>query len=162
MINVLNSRYEIPRRIKFSIEILIGIANEQFEASLKAVRNSAIYTITLEFDSWTSGAGMALLAITLTSLKGRSILLDLVDTTGVQHDSNYITYCVINSLDKNNVPHDKICGVASDQAANCRKARNLIISRMKTKPIFEFRCMAHFFNLIGALMSKVLKIKPIL
>lgn len=47
-----------------------------------------------------------------------------------------------------------INAIVSDEASNCRKARELLCKEHKKHNWIEFRFMAHIFNLIGYRMSK--------
>lgn len=65
-----------------------------------------------------------------------------------------IAELALAAIKKSGIPEKKFNSIVSDEASNCRLAREIIVDEMESGHLIEFRCMAHFFNLIGGSISK--------
>lgn len=114
----------------------------------------------MEFDGWTALNGLNLLAVVVTSQKGTSILLDLIDISSDTHSAEFIKDKIFETLTRSGLSNKLFNSVVSDEAGNCRLARSKVVDEISH--LLEFRCMAHLFNLIGGSISKSSSVRPIL
>lgn len=155
IVSKISMNYKLPSRRKFTCNFLPAKAASYFKNAMSKLQECDNYTLTLEFDEWTSKAGMSLLAVTITTLSGHSLLLDLIDITNEHHSALLIAEKAIIAMKKSGIPERKFNAIVSDEASNCRLAREIIIDEVESGHLIEFRCMAHFFNLIGGSISKL-------
>lgn len=144
--------YIAPTRYKLSNISIPAAAKEVRKFSKNKLEKAPKYSVTVKFDAWTSSAGASLLAVIATLRDGLSILLDLIDISAEPHTGEYLAYVAMASL-RTNLQIDNINAIISDEASNFRLARSLMIEELDNH-VVEYRCIAHVFNLIGALMSK--------
>lgn len=161
-ITLLNPVYKLPSRRKMSSVLIPTLANELRTNSLKLMAAANNYTLTIEFDGWTSNAGMHVVAIVLTDLVGRSYVLDLIDTSDTVNTAESLAELAVRAVEESGIELCKFNSIITDEASNCKAARQLIKQNLAHGALIEYRCMAHLFNLIGAGMSKNSVIKPTL
>lgn len=120
------------------------------------------FSITLEFDGVLTSNGLSLLAVLLTNRTGSSVFLDLVDIGKETHTATYIAEVVYQSFLDTKLDEELLNVVISDEAANCKKARSLLIDKFTSKHLMQYRCLAHVVNLIGSTVSKSFPLNVIL
>lgn len=161
----LRREYKVPSRYTFTKLLLRDRARKLNVELLKNMKDAHDHSLTGEFDCWTFTTGFNLLGITITSLRGNSILLDLVDCTGQSVTADFIATAFINAVDESGIKWDKFVAVTSDEAASCKLARKIICNRILEREatygrvVLEHRCMPHLVNLIGSRMSAAREIR---
>lgn len=153
--------YALPSRKKFSTKLLSKRAQAVRALALESSRQAPNHSLTLECDSWTSLAGVSVVAIILNRHTGESFVLDLADASGARHTSEYLAGIVLDSLRAREVPIKKINCLVTDEASNMKKARDLITKSLDPeRHVLHYRCMAHVFNLITGSVCNHLSVKP--
>lgn len=153
LIKILEPAYKVPTRRRFSSKLLPEKAANCKKIGFSQLKKCSNYTLTIEFDGWVSSAGASLLAFTATTKEGYSTLIDLVDVSAVRKDACALADRAAIAIEKSGIPLNRINAVITDEASNCKKARELIVSSLSTH-VLEYRCLAHVGNLIIGLMSK--------
>lgn len=74
----------------------------------------------------------------------------------------YLADVALNSLSKTEIDENKFNAIITDEASNFKAARSLIIRRLQSQHVIEYRCLAHTFNLVGSAMSRAARVLPIL
>ena len=120
----------------------------------QAINSLEDFTVTIEFDAWTSTTGQSILAVVLTRLGGESWLLDLVYIFGEAHTADFFSSTAIATMHSADIDLKKINSIISDEASNCKLARRLITQELEFSHVIEYRCMAHVFNLVGGSITK--------
>lgn len=157
-----NPEYQLPSRSRLANTIISQSATRSRTELIRTLKSRPRTSLTIEFDGWTSRAGLALLAVVASDHLGRSLLIDLIDITADSHTANFLASVVIKSIENSGLPIKQFGAVVSDEASNCRKARALIAHHFKEVNLLEYRCMAHTYNLIGNRMSRSETMKPML
>lgn len=161
ILQLASPNYQLPTRFKLSNNLIPSTAIEIRQMSRSKLDQAPKFSITIEFDAWTSNAGNSLLAVVATIREGLSTLIDLVDISAESHSAEFLTTVANTSLRNSGIKLENINAIVSDEASNCKLARVLLVDELDCH-VVEYRCMAHVFNLIGALMSKSEHIKPTL
>lgn len=136
-------------------------ANALFDLNKETLKNEPNYSLTIEFDAYTSRV-RSLMAMVITTKSGDSTLFDLVDMSGEVHTVEYLKDIALNSLRKTVLSENKFNSIVSDEASNFKLARSLIINSLSQTHLVQYRCMAHTFDLIGASISKSSNVSAIL
>lgn len=158
---LLDPTAKILTRKTLTQKILPGLAVKSMSRLKKQIKSSPDYSLTLEFDGWTSRAGENLLGIIVTLPNGASVLLDLVNISGEHHTGAVIANIALKSIQASGIKKTRFNCIVTDEAANMKLARNKIKAELKTS-IIEYRCLAHVFNLIGATLSNIREPKQIM
>lgn len=142
----LNSKSTLPSRKKITTTFLpkrVATIKQEALSSFETYCHS----ITIEFDGWKSENGMGILAIVATYIEKKPTLIDLVDISGEQHTGEFLAEKVQRSLENYGIKQNSVNAFVSDEAANYKKARELIVKTSRNS-FFQYRCMAHTFNLM--------------
>lgn len=70
--------YKLPGKIRLRSEIILA-ADKSQQKALEALKKEPDYSLSIEFDVWSSRTELFLIAIGLTTSDGRSFVADLVD-----------------------------------------------------------------------------------
>jgi len=139
LLNELEPRYKVPSTWAFSSKLAperVGQYNDSLRCEINAAED---FSMTIEFDRWSSNSGMSVLAVVLTRPSGRSSLLDLLDTSSESHTGEFLASAAIGSLESVNFDLKKINVIVSDEASYCKLARSLIIEERDFEHVFEYR-----------------------
>lgn len=151
-----------PNRIRN--RILPEAAKQYTDTNMIELRKQRDYTVTIEFDAWTSRSRASLLGTVVTSPNGASMLLDLTDISGESHTADYLCKTALQIIYKNEFPLRKLNAIVSDEASAFKLARELIAAKLKTdhkRPlIIEYRCFAHVFNLMISAFAQSRRVSP--
>lgn len=88
-----------------------------------------------------------MLAVVATDVGGRATLVDLADISSMQNTGEYLAQQVSKSLENFGIKQNSVNAFVTDEAANYKKAREILVMKSK-KSFFHYRCMAHTFNLM--------------
>lgn len=152
--------YTPPGRKRLRGTLLAKQARQSRASALEKISKAPRYSVTLECDGWTSGAGSSLIAIVITLHSGESFLLDLIDASTTRHTSEYFADLVINSLRSHKIDEAKLNCLVTDEASNMKKAREMICSSFQSQHVLQYRCLAHTFNLVIGSICNHRRIKP--
>jgi len=159
LLPVLEPRYKIPSTWTFA-QKLAPARVELYEAGKRREINSLEdFSVCIEFDAWSSHSGQSLLAVVLTRPGGKSSLLDLVDISAVSHTAEFLAGTFVESIKGSIIDPKKINVIISDEAANFKRAREIIAEESDFEHVIEYRCLAHVFNLVGASITKHFSVK---
>lgn len=154
LFSAIDPSYKLPGLKKFTRRLLPKQAEMTNQQLLKEIEKEDLFTLTLEFDGVTTMNGLSLLAILITTRSGQSVFLELVDIGSEIHTASNIAETVFRVFKESKLSEESINSIISDEAANCKKARKLIIEMFTSKHVLEYRCLAHVVNLIGCTMCK--------
>lgn len=115
--------------------------------------DSVPYSVTIEFDGWRSDSGLSILAVVASDTGGNATLIDLLDISGFQHTGEFLAEKVTNSLQNFGVKQRSVNAFVSDEAANYKKAREILV-KTSSNSFLQYRCMAHTFNLMIGSFAK--------
>ena len=155
----LNEEFKIPSRRKLTRDLLPARAKFVWSTAMGRLKASPEFSLTLELDGWSSSSGQSIVAIVVTTRKGGSMLIDLVDASAESHTSQYLSEIVASSVQRSGIPTKMFNCIVTDEASNFKLARQKIKERLESDHLIEYRCLAHVLNLIGAHMSEALIIK---
>lgn len=162
LVSKLQPGYKIPSRGTFTSKLLRQRAEDIRSISLEKLKKAENHTLTIEFDSWTSVQSDNLLAVSITNESGNSMLADLVDSTAERSTGLYIAAKVLTAVKETGINPNKFIGIVTDEASSYKVAREELSCLLPGGKIINYRCMAHWFNLVGASMSKHPTINEIL
>ena len=103
---------------------------------------------TLAIDGWSNLTNDPVVGISLTT-KGKTCLIDAVDTTGQMHTTQYMTELTSNAITKAEELYDVNIGhVVTDGASNMKGMRNKIKETLD-RDIITYHCQPHLLNLLA-------------
>ena len=103
---------------------------------------------TLAIDGWSNLTNDPVVGISLTT-KGKTCLIDAVDTTGQMHTTEYMTELTSNAITKAEELYDVNIGhVVTDGASNMKGMRNKIKETLD-RDIITYHCQPHLLNLLA-------------
>jgi len=161
-VGALDPSFKLISRKKLTSTLVPERALSIFNSTISALRKAPRFTLTIEFDGWTSVSGVGLMALVVTTKIGNSALVDLVDISSEMHTGQYLADIACRSIERCGIPLSNFNTIITDEASNFRNARGLIKSKLSATHLLEYRCLAHVYNLIGASISGDTIIKRIL
>lgn len=160
ILSLIDKTYKPPSPTTFRSRDIAQHANSCYNTVVEKLRKSKEYELTLEIDGW-SCSKFSLLGIIVTLPSGSSTLLNLLDVTSVSHTASNLSRAVTRELESHNLPSRKFNCVVSDEASNYKGAR-VNLQQSTGGRVIQYRCMAHYFNLIGSTASSSCQIRPII
>ncbi|GBC50085.2 ribonuclease H-like domain-containing protein [Rhizophagus irregularis DAOM 181602=DAOM 197198] len=136
-----------PGYVPPSCELLSGRFLNQETARInkkvkKIIEDSE--NLTLAIDGWTSLSGASIYNYIILTPDREQYLYSLNDYSSDYHTGEFLASEITNIIGK--IGSEKITALVTDNAANCIKAREIVISQFSN--IIDLRCIAHFINLI--------------
>jgi Protein of unknown function (DUF 659)/BED zinc finger len=139
----LRPAYEPPSRTTISNNILHSEAATITIKILKELQNEE--NITIALDGWTDPNNRNLYNFVLMTSNRHEYLWAIEDVSSESITGDFLTTQIEKII--NNIGQDKIAGLITDGAANCKMARRLI--KEKYPRIITMWCIAHHLNLIS-------------
>lgn len=158
--HLIDPTIKIPGRHALTYTHVPNRAKEIHQGNLTLLSAQSKYSLTLEFDGWTSKGNVCILSVVVTDEAGRSTLIDLIDITGEKHDADVISNHIITTMRESGLKSNLFNCMVTDGAGNYNLARGLV--KKKVKHLIEYRCLAHVGNLVGATICKHPSVKPII
>ncbi|CAG8755942.1 ribonuclease H-like domain-containing protein [Rhizophagus irregularis DAOM 181602=DAOM 197198] len=148
----LNPGYSPPSRTTLSDRL---ITEEYTRVNLAIERDlEQSDNLTLALDGWTTPKMKSIYNYIVTTDTRMEYLIGLYDYSSDSHTSEFLTEEISSIIEK--LGSDKFAAIVTDNASNCRVARQNI---HQTYPhIWNIRCAAHAINLIA---SDLVKLEPI-
>lgn len=150
--STLGHNYTTPSRATLASTIIPKEVALPLRCRDELVRSAVDRSLMLQVDSWTDPTGRTIYAflINFTNPIRTKFLHSLSDQTGLSHRSEDIGQLILNVIE--DIGEEKINGLVTDGASNMNNARTIVSS--KHKEIKQFRCYAHFINLLSYDISK--------
>lgn len=152
--------YKPPTRQRLAGSLLHQRA-EQCRIKIRdELRKVPDYSLSVEFDGWTTPTGEKWIAICLTQSDGHADLIELVDLTMFRIDASLYAKKVYDAVQCLRIPLKKLNAVVSDNESASKNARTRLINGRPSGPgsrithLIDCRCMAHFVNLIIESIAK--------
>jgi Protein of unknown function (DUF 659) len=99
----------------------------------------------LALDGWTSGAHKSIWNFVILTPQRKEYLYRLSDLSDNSHTSEFLSETIKDVI--NSIGSDRFAAVVSDNAANVKRARELIHEEFPS--IQNVRCIAHCINLLA-------------
>jgi len=112
------------------------------------------FSVTIEFDAWTSNFGQRVLAVVVTCWNGKASLIDLVDISGELRTGEFLATTAIYYIQASVMELSKMKAIVSDGDSNFRPPRGIIIEEEESEHVLKYRCFGHALNLVGAFLSR--------
>lgn len=128
LIKEFNANVKSPPRRSLTYKLIPARVSSIRVTSMRRLKQQDDHSLTLELDSWTaSHKNLTLMAVVVTSRKGKSLLLDLVDITSDRHTGTFIASLAVQAVSKSGIPLKKFNSIVTDEAAACKVARREIV-----------------------------------
>lgn len=150
--NKLNQRWKLPSRYTISNVYIPKLSGNIRSKFMKDLKRGVIFDISVEFDHWKDGSKTDFLGVVATNHRGDTYLVDMIDVSRKDKTSEVIVDEMSQIL--RSLPINTVNALISDSAANCKKARRLLVEIDEFKSIIEHRCLAHLFNRVGSRITK--------
>lgn len=157
---LIDKKYKPPSPTTFRSRDVAHHAKNCYETVMGKLLKGQDYELALELDGW-SCSKFHLIGIIVTLPSGCSTLLNLLDITSIAHTASNLSRAVIRELESHNLSPKKFNCVVSDEASNYKGAR-VNLQQSTGGRVIQYRCMAHFFNLIGSTASSSFRVRPII
>lgn len=109
------------------------------------------HSLSIEFDHWRDVNHRSILAIVATLIDGKRYLIKLEDVSIRGHSTSSILESLIEGLHL--LPSRCINAIMSDSASSCKAARQKLVTKVSYSHVIQYRCIAHFVNSIGNLLT---------
>lgn len=152
---------KLPHSDKVSEYLLPRLSNRCRDLMMKELDAAEEYSITIEFDSWQDINKHHITGVTAITRLNKVYLLKLVDDSIVSPTGVRIAEIITNTVEEFINP-SKINSIVSDEASNCRVARNLMVKKEGYRGALHFRCFAHVLNLVGKQAAASASLKKVL
>jgi len=118
LVSFLDPKYKPPSAWAVATK-LAPARSMSYESQLRQEIDSIDdFTLTIEFDPWSSNSGMSVLAIVLTRPSGESSLVDLIDISAEPHTGQFFADAAVYSPRSAGINSRKINAIISDEASS--------------------------------------------
>jgi hypothetical protein len=143
----------VPNRHRIGGDLLDTVYQQQLD---KVKSTTAGSIATLAIDGWSSITNDPVIGVSFTC-KGKSYMIDTIDTSGEPHTTEYLTDLSVKAIEKAESSFGvKIGSFVTDGAANMVSMRKKLLEESEGK-VVAYGCQAHLLNLLAKDLHKMQK-----